>query len=181
MTQSIRNAVAGMLFALLSLGAQATAYDFGILSLGDGRSSAEPQFGGAGFVVGAFSDTWAFQLADDGSTLTSALSVNFSSFFHVSSGQYAIYSGTVGGEAEKLDSWTFGGTPEYNLVSLMSAGPYYLAVSGLADGSAGGHYVLNIAAPVPEPETYALLLAGLALVGFVARRRKGISPAQAAA
>ena len=27
--------------------------------------------------------------------------------------------------------------------------------------------------PVPEPETYALMLAGLGLVGFAARRRKG--------
>lgn len=30
----------------------------------------------------------------------------------------------------------------------------------------------NIAAPVPEPETYAMMLAGLGLLGFVARRRK---------
>jgi hypothetical protein len=28
------------------------------------------------------------------------------------------------------------------------------------------------AAPVPEPETYAMMLAGLGLLGFVARRRK---------
>ena len=28
------------------------------------------------------------------------------------------------------------------------------------------------AAPVPEPETYALMLAGLGAVGFAARRRK---------
>ena len=26
--------------------------------------------------------------------------------------------------------------------------------------------------PVPEPETYAMLLAGLGLVGFIARKRK---------
>lgn len=30
----------------------------------------------------------------------------------------------------------------------------------------------NIAAPVPEPETYAMMLAGLGMLGFVARRRK---------
>jgi hypothetical protein len=27
-------------------------------------------------------------------------------------------------------------------------------------------------APVPEPETYAMMLMGLGLMGFVARRRK---------
>lgn len=30
-----------------------------------------------------------------------------------------------------------------------------------------------VTAPVPEPETYAMLLAGLGLMGFVARRQKG--------
>ena len=30
-----------------------------------------------------------------------------------------------------------------------------------------------VTAPIPEPETYALLLAGLGLLGFVARRRRG--------
>ena len=27
--------------------------------------------------------------------------------------------------------------------------------------------------PVPEPETYALMLAGIGVLGFLARRRKG--------
>jgi hypothetical protein len=30
----------------------------------------------------------------------------------------------------------------------------------------------DVLAPIPEPETYALMLAGLALVGAAARRRK---------
>jgi probable HAF family extracellular repeat protein len=32
--------------------------------------------------------------------------------------------------------------------------------------------VAVISSPIPEPETYAMLLAGLGLVGFIARRRK---------
>ena len=33
-------------------------------------------------------------------------------------------------------------------------------------------YVGTVTAPVPEPETYALMLAGLGVVGWLARRRK---------
>ena len=37
--------------------------------------------------------------------------------------------------------------------------------------SQGGGIVNFGAAPIPEPETYALMLAGLLAVGFIARRR----------
>lgn len=40
-----------------------------------------------------------------------------------------------------------------------------------ATGCLGG--LLDVAAPIPEPETYGMLLAGLAMVGMIARRRKG--------
>lgn len=43
----------------------------------------------------------------------------------------------------------------------------------LADGSSVSFgYTYTFATPVPEPETYAMLLAGLGLMGFVARRRQ---------
>lgn len=43
-------------------------------------------------------------------------------------------------------------------------------LTGIAGMSAGGS--AEQLTPVPEPETYAMLLAGLGLVGAVARRRK---------
>lgn len=55
----------------------------------------------------------------------------------------------------------------------LDAGDYYLQVSGsvVSDtaGSFGGAVML---APVPEPETYGMLLGGLGVLGWLARRRK---------
>lgn len=59
--------------------------------------------------------------------------------------------------------------------SALSAGSYSLEIHGTLNAgykgnSYGGNFVTQLS-PVPEPETYALLLAGLGAVGFVARRR----------
>jgi hypothetical protein len=43
-------------------------------------------------------------------------------------------------------------------------------VNGIYTG--GYNAVIALANPVPEPETYALMLAGLGLVGFAARRKR---------
>ena len=46
-------------------------------------------------------------------------------------------------------------------------------LTGLNDAQKTGDLLSQtIAAPVPEPETYAMMLAGLSAMGFVARRRK---------
>jgi hypothetical protein len=51
-------------------------------------------------------------------------------------------------------------------------GSYYFTVSGIANGTLGGEYVFSAQAlPVPEPESYAMLLAGLGLIGAMVRRR----------
>jgi hypothetical protein len=54
---------------------------------------------------------------------------------------------------------------------------YVLVTTGVNSDNAGKHLNLirgpgNVIDPVPEPETYAMLLAGLAVLGFIARRRR---------
>lgn len=53
----------------------------------------------------------------------------------------------------------------------------YLVFDGTAQTSGWGQQLDNIklvAAPVPEPETYALMLAGIGMVGFIRSRRKAV-------
>ncbi|MES2901276.1 MAG: FxDxF family PEP-CTERM protein [Pseudomonadota bacterium] len=70
------------------------------------------------------------------------------------------------------DVWTLTTT------DALAVGRYYLQVSGTlvsnTSGSFGGSVMLN---PVPEPETYGMLLAGLGVMGFLARRRKAANQA----
>ncbi|WP_317201174.1 FxDxF family PEP-CTERM protein [Janthinobacterium sp.] len=58
-------------------------------------------------------------------------------------------------------------------LSPLAAGQYFIEVNGFVaarNGSYSGN--VDVAAAVPEPETYAMLLAGFAVVGFAVRRRK---------
>lgn len=60
----------------------------------------------------------------------------------------------------------------------LSAGNYSFMIAGLLSGESGayvGSYTIGNpaqAAAVPEPESYAMFLAGLGLLGFVSRKRK---------
>lgn len=65
----------------------------------------------------------------------------------------------------------FGFESEFSVA--LGGGDYYFNITGVTTGTKGGAYSVALyAEPVPEPETYAMMLAGLGLMGFVARRRK---------
>jgi len=65
------------------------------------------------------------------------------------------------------------GDPPYAVegMTMDAVGRLYL-VSDNGDPGSGQNSTLFVYAPVPEPESYAFLLAGLALLGAVARRRR---------
>lgn len=68
----------------------------------------------------------------------------------------SVQTGTAVGPLFSLDTKTF------------AAGTYFAKVTGT--GTFAAHY--STVSAVPEPETYALMLGGLGVVGFIARRRK---------
>ena len=159
---NLKTITAASLVALTTLSSQAANTDWGshgLLETGWATASNTAIF-----------DTFQFTLAGASTVESSAIS-----FGAIVGGAYSLYSyGTDGlfgtSDDTGIGAWTLNGA--HHTVSL-GAGSYYYSVLGGASGTAS--YVLSsaaTAAPVPEPETYALLAAGLGIVGFVASRRR---------
>ena len=98
---------------------------------------------------------------------------------------FTLYSGTSTGDSGTAatmigDTFTFdGGDAVMTTYTNLAAGNYFFEVKGTATGVLGADYDLNINAnapgnplpAVPEPANMALFLAGLGLMGFLAKRR----------
>lgn len=118
--------------------------------------------------MGIFQDVYSFTLTNPGMLSGNAVAINFGGYnilgltVTLQDASFAI----VGTDASPDTGFTFSG---------LAAGSYALNVLGYANGSAGGFYAggfIAETAPVPEPETYALMLAGLGFLAFAGSRRK---------
>jgi hypothetical protein len=102
------------------------------------------------------------------------------SFTNLAAGLYN-FTLTFSGQWLTLSSATLNGVDgdimDFGKITFLSVGgigqtPFVLALTGTADKSTALYSGEISVAAVPEPETYAMFLAGLGALGFVARRRR---------
>ena len=138
--------------------------------------------------VGSFSDLYTFTVtglnAIAGVAVTNNVVItpfpgNTIVVYNITGGIFSLWRdngaiGLGGGDVQVGSNWIFDGTTgSTSRTASLNTGSYYYLVSGTATGTSGGLYTIASALqPVPEPETYALMLAGLGVVGFVAARRR---------
>lgn len=111
--------------------------------------------------------------------LWSSVSNDAPPFFDISNGLVQLWlsdgDANYGGsdpDDSLITSLSFDSTAVNQTFSLVGPGDYYYQVTGDINGNLGGSYLLSsTVTPVPEPEMYAMLLAGFGLIGFSLRRR----------
>lgn len=130
-------------------------------------------------VSGAFNSIYSFAMpvATSGGGASNTISLdNNRSFSFSAFNLYSAYNEVTNTLSGLISTGTFSTVApleiaSLNFSSLAAPATYYLNVIGSATTTASYAGNINIS-PVPEPETYAMMLAGLGLIGFSARRRK---------
>lgn len=168
----LKSIVAAVSLAAASLSAVAATNVNSVIDMG------ETPFERIG-IQGSFADTFAFHFDAAGYASGDAykyVTVRGGNIIKgdINSFSFALYQGVVG-SGTLLVSGVAGINQFAIAQQKLAAGDYYFQVAGSGTGVIGynyGHYDGTITlAPVPEPETYAMLLAGLGVMGAVARRR----------
>ena len=164
----------------VSVGALGTVTVPSTFNFGNSFAATQPSPGTT------FDDTVTFTLVAPGAVVGGHVENTFKNFVgitydfaKISNFQVTLTGVTVTGSSSSQGPFT--GTPNFTLITQtkslaptpLSAGSYTLHITGTSDAYNTSTYggTLTFSTPVPEPETYAMLLAGLGALGFLARRR----------
>jgi hypothetical protein len=123
---------------------------------------------------GSFTDTISFSIPGTSNISSTTVANNLLTVLNLQGGSVSLFR-EAGATDTLLGQYNFDGTTgsTWHTVSGLTAGDYYYQITGNATGSKGAFYsITSSVTPVPEPETYAMLLAGLGVVGSLYRRRK---------
>lgn len=149
--------------------AMAASYSFGELSVGETFTQGSTLFSGG------TTDTFSFTLESAGSLLTEGATVAFSFFNLTFDGIFNSVSLLNGSNQVVATGSITNSGKGFSLAAanLSGGGAYTLSVTGIATGTGGAanYAVAGAVSPVPEPESYAMMLAGLAVMGAIARKR----------
>jgi len=124
---------------------------------------------------GPFTDLWNFTAPPSAVQASGAvISIDLVPFFNIDSLQLVLFNGfNASGTAVPLGVGTIGEASEVSNVAVTAGMPYSFRVTGTVVGAPTGYYSFSaIAAPIPEPSTYALFAAGIAAIGFMTLRRR---------
>jgi hypothetical protein len=124
--------------------------------------------------AGSFTDNIMFTIPGASNISSTTVANNLMSFLNIDNGMVSLFK-EAGDTDTLLGSYSFDGTTgsTWHTFSALTGGDYYYQITGNATGTSGGFYSITSAVQaVPEPETYALLLAGLGIMGSLYRRRK---------
>jgi hypothetical protein len=105
---------------------------------------------------------------DDVITFTNLAAGAYDFVFTLSSQYISGLTASINGQAASISNF---GVASFAYLQSTADAPFTLTLSGLAGAKAAYSGELSVTA-VPEPQTYALLLAGLGVMGLVARRRR---------
>lgn len=155
--------------------ANAATYDIGTISPGTTFSDyiSVPR-------LGVFEDFYTFSLLTEGkSDVTRTITYTIDdAFSQAQSGFIGLTRGLYDAATNTQVAWSsFDAVAQRYFYNALAAGDYYFKVAGEgwrdSDIIEAPRYnaMVNISAAVPEPQTYAMLLAGLGILGTVIQRR----------
>lgn len=121
----------------------------------------------------SFTDFWTFTApAGAVQASSSVISVDLFPFFNIDSMQVSLFNG-ANGSGSLVATGGIAEASELQNIAITAGNIYSFRVTGLVVGAPAGYYSFaTVAAPIPEPQTYMMMIAGIGALGFLAMRRR---------
>lgn len=186
-SQLAKFASALAMFAVLAVPARGSHAD--TFALGALTPFADISISSPSRPTGSFSDVFSFSVTADSSLASVLANISFFASGGISNFSTSLYEIGSGGSMLKAMGTTsiVPNGPVTVTTSVISFSPllagvgspalpsYEIRTSGNVVGAFGSYGGNLVVSPIPEPEIYAMMLAGLGLLSFVARRRKVVT------